>query len=174
MLGRSVSFSLIRALLRAGSAFVIPKIKSKTLRQGLRSVIQFSGQRGYLNVPHYWASYLHDGRGRVNPRYKRALVWYKDPSQDPRIAGGRPVTRRQAMTRRLSSAQFKRDYKAGKLVVRNNAGPTRSVKANPFFTVGMRGFKEVADNVVMTQLPDLLVKEMRRRGIYRVKVRDSL
>ena len=172
MLGQSISFSLMRALLQAGRAFVTPKIRSKTLRNSLRTVVDFSGNRGRLNIPYYWARYYHDGRGPVYPVYKKWLVWFKDPRKDPRLAQGYPMTRTQAMSRRLrmSPAVFSALRQSGDIIVVKRSGPA---KANPFFTEGMRGFKTVADQVVRRQFKELLITEMKRRGIYRLKIVDS-
>lgn len=93
--------------------------QSKTLRAAIRVVPQEDGF--VLNVPHYWAVFYHDGRGPVVAAPGKKLVYYKNPADDPRIAGGYPV--RLSQVRRLSKAEFYRDLRAGKLVVVDSVGP---------------------------------------------------
>ncbi len=92
---------------------------SRTLRQALRVIRSEDGF--VLNVPHYWAQFFHDGRGPVNARPGHKIVFYKNPGDDPRIAGGYPV--RLADVRKLTRAEFYRDLKAGKLIVSDRVGP---------------------------------------------------
>ncbi len=92
---------------------------SRTLRQALRVLKTEDGF--VLNVPHYWAQFFHDGRGVVNARPGHKLVYYKNPAEDPRIAGGYPV--RLSDVRKLTRTEFYRDLRAGKLIVAERVGP---------------------------------------------------
>jgi hypothetical protein len=92
---------------------------SRTLRQALRVIRTDEGFT--LNVPHYWAQWFHDGRGVVTARPGHKLVFYKNPAEDPRIAGGYPV--RLSDVRKLSREEFYRDLRAGKLIVAERVGP---------------------------------------------------
>lgn len=125
------------------------RIKSQTLKEALAFEIQ-SSERAVVFVPHYWAIYHHDGRGVVPRRALppgRYLVWYKDPSQDPRIAGGHPE--RASDIRRLSRAEFQRDLLAGKLVVTKRSGPAAG---NPFFSEGLAGLDELVARRVTNEV----------------------
>lgn len=94
--------------------------ESKTLRQALR--VERTEDGFVLSVPHYWAAFYHNGRGTVNARPGHKLVYYKNPAEDPRIAGGYPV--RLSDVRKLTRSEFYRDLKAGKLVVTERVGPS--------------------------------------------------
>ena len=92
---------------------------SRTLRAALRVIRTDDGF--VLNVPHYWAQFFHDGRGVVNARPGHKLVFYKNPAEDPRLAGGYPV--RLSDVRKLTRDEFYRDLRAGKLIVAERVGP---------------------------------------------------
>lgn len=92
---------------------------SRTLRQALK--VERTPTGFTLVVPHYWAQFFHDGRGPVNARPGHKLVFYKNPADDPRISGGYPV--RLSDVRRLTKAEFYRDWRAGKLIVADRVGP---------------------------------------------------
>ena len=94
--------------------------ESRTLRQALK--IERTDTGFVLSVPHYWAAFFHDGRGTVNARPGHKLVFYKNPAEDPRIAGGYPV--RLSDVRKLTRAEFYRDLRAGKLIVTERVGPS--------------------------------------------------
>lgn len=64
---------------------------SATLRAAMELVVDASTGTGTINIPHYWAVYLHDGRGPVRPVTARKIVFFADPKDDPRLAGGYPV-----------------------------------------------------------------------------------
>lgn len=92
-----------------------------------------------VEVPFYWAVYYHDGRGPVRARPGHKIVYFKDPNDDPRINGAaRNYPVRAAQIRRLSKKQFYRFLKSGKLVAVDKVG---SAEAHPFFTEGLRNFK---------------------------------
>lgn len=65
-------------------------IGSRTLRDAMRLVVDVNEGRAELYVPHYWALYYHDGRGAVRPITASKLVFFADPKDDPRLAGGYP------------------------------------------------------------------------------------
>lgn len=66
-------------------------IGSKTLREAIRLIVDANEGRAVLFIPHYWAEYYHDGRAGFGPVTARVLVFYNDPHDDPRLAGGYPV-----------------------------------------------------------------------------------
>ena len=105
--------------------------------------------------PFYWSRWYHDGRGRISLKGKKGfLVYYKDPSQDPRISAGYPLQQRNR--RRLTKAQFYRDKAAGKLVVKKEVGPFEGV---PFFRTGTVGLSER----VRPEIKKMLDAEVRKR-----------
>lgn len=96
---------LLRAFLTLGKARASAVIPSKQLEAALEA-IELSNSKGVLHVPHYWAAYVHDGRPPVTPQTATFLVWFKNPSDDPRYLGGQyPVYRSDI--KRLTPDQFK-------------------------------------------------------------------
>ena len=119
------SDQLARSLAEDARLRVQKFIRSRTLRQAL-VVVEDTDGTFRLHVPHYWAIYYHDGRGPVVAAKGHWLVYFKQPSQDPRIAGGRPERTNQI--RRLTKAQFLSALKAGQIVVTKKV---RRTKGNP-------------------------------------------
>lgn len=136
-------------------------IPSEQLRAGLITIEEAKG-KGKLHVPHYWALYIHDGRG-PSPGAgggDKILVWFKDPKNDPRYPGGvYPV--RLSQVKRLTKAQFRKwsrinraiigrykqqsgkriltasDYRAMDLpmiIAKSSPGDRSGVKSVPFFS----------------------------------------
>lgn len=110
---------------------------SESLRRALR-VSSLGKGKASVSVPHYWAPFYHDGRGRA-PRTNRTgkfMVWFKDPGDDPRWGPNLPVFRSEV--RRLT----KEEFQAG-LEENRRRGPgnpfmivakfSPAAKANPFF-----------------------------------------
>jgi hypothetical protein len=87
---------------------------SKMLADSLDYFVEMDVGQTYVEVPHYWALYLHDGRNPFEPRRSRKsdgkkiqfLVWFADPKDDPRLAGGYPV--RADDIKQLSQEDFAR------------------------------------------------------------------
>ena len=145
------------AIARAGRARVRPKIRdgvgsgfgSRQLSNNveIRATPILAGvATRKLYIDHYWALYVHDGRGPI-PASKRKkaggfFVWYKDRRQDPRLAGSGGYPRRATQVGRLSKAEFIRDKKAGKLIFAREV--RAGVPPSPFFSNdpggGMSGF----------------------------------
>lgn len=64
---------------------------SETLQRDMRAVIDSieSGVAlGRVNVPYYWALYVHDGRPAVLARPGQYLCFFPNKSDDPRTSGG--------------------------------------------------------------------------------------
>lgn len=72
---------------------------SQALADGMEERV--FGEFGELHIPHYWAVYVHDGYNGFGPRYKKFLVWFANPEDDPRLAGGPAV--------RYTDTKFLRD-----------------------------------------------------------------
>lgn len=108
---------------------------SKTLQSAV-NYYQLPGElRVNVQVPHYWAIYLNDGRGVVRPVDARVLVWFQNPKDDPRTDFGRRYPVRYRKRRRLSQADYyrgleenRRRYEAGLepfMIVRSLDGSER-------------------------------------------------
>ncbi len=148
-------------LVRRAMRLVRPKIPSATLRSMLQGLVV--NGRGILFLPHYWAVYVHDGRGVVTPKRAKWLVWFPEIQNDPRVAGGADYPVRVNQIRRLTRAQWlaglaenRRRRAAGLepyMVVSKRSGPARGV---PFFEM-LRLEPEAAD-IVEPELDRLMAR----------------
>lgn len=97
----------LRILRRIGEEAVI-RIKSKVTSQTLRESFKVRKLPGKetiaVSTPYYWARYYFEGRGPVYPREKTWLVWFQNPRDDPRNAGGYP--KQKGDRRRLTAEEF--------------------------------------------------------------------
>lgn len=75
--------------------------------------------------PFYWARFYYLGRGAVRPREARFLVWFRDPSDDPRLRPSPP--RRIDQVRRLTAEQFRDALAAKQIIVARRSGPWRGI-----------------------------------------------
>ena len=99
---------------------------SDTLRSAVNFFVppeQNRRHRVNIQIPHYWALYLNDGRGVVRPQDAKVLVWFQDPTDDPRTGNGRRFPVRARNRKKLS----KEAYYAGlrENVRREHAGRSR-------------------------------------------------
>ena len=144
----------VKAIAVAGRIYVRPKVRSGVgrgfgsrhlaknleIRSGTGGNIAKDEVASRIYLPHYWAIYVHDGRG---PIFKEHLmIWYKDRRQDPRLrtTGGYPKRKRQVA--KFRKGELARDIKAGKIGgMAHSVGP---VAPSKFFSnrSGMRGFKK--------------------------------
>jgi hypothetical protein len=151
--GSLVIEKVLRQLGNAELRRVKGMIGSKTLRAAITLIIDESKQRADLFIPHYWAIWYHDGRGRVSPVNARKLVFFDDPNDDPRIQGGRPVT--ESQVRRLTKEQYREGLRrnqeraaAGRrpfMYVVDSVGPAAP---RPFFKKLEQGAADRADVIV--------------------------
>lgn len=134
-----------------GVRFIRPLIPSQTLQKSLTYDIEIKKTvfRLTFSVPQYWAIFVHDGRPAIASQ--GIMLYYRNPSDDPRLAGGRPTNKSDVR----SLAEFPGEYEEGLeinkqmfedfpgggrqqfMVMTNFVGP---VGPRPFFTVGLRGF----------------------------------
>lgn len=158
----------------AALRFVRPAIRSATLRDAVRWE-RLTDRVGRLFIPHYWAIYQHDGRGRVRPRSAVWLVWFVDPADDPRLSGGYPVklsdvrrlTRDEFMEGLARNREMRADNPSGGdqqfMRIREVSAPTSPGASYPFFEKGMQNFpsvaKQIIDNFMMARLGEIAVNE---------------
>ncbi len=194
--------ALAKELAREGEIKAKAKIRSTQLRQGLYVQEEYSNRdsaRYSLVVPHYWAAYVHDGRGPVRPGSATLLVWFRNPNNDPRLNGGRSPVRLSG-ARKLSQGQFKQwsdvnrniiqrykkatgktvltstDYESMKLpmiVTRYSPGTYRPSKVYPFFSNepggGMEGFLAQASATAKRGASTYVKDRLQRAGLLNAK-----
>ena len=140
---------LLRDFLIRGQRRAKPAIPSRTLRRALtRTVLRGTGV-GFLEIPHFWALYVHDGR--LAPQFPsgRYFIWWRDPNQDPRLIGGKTPERASEL-RQLTFDEFDRAWEIfNEAIANGEQSPVvitkqikKSTQPNRFFDnrEGMRGF----------------------------------
>lgn len=179
MAARTIEEFYERLLRRIGERArdrVLPVIPSETLRNSLQLDVSANlvEPRAVLFLPHYWAIYLHDGRGPVAPVTKRWLVWFQNPADDPRTAGGRNYPVRAADARRLTPAEWEAGLEENRerrarglepyMIVTKHAGPVEFPKSYKFFEDGMEGFGDQVGDVALAELQAYLDGMLPRFG----------
>lgn len=177
-----------RRISEAAKRMAKPRIaeSSKTLSRALEIVrlpTRGRSERAVLQVPHYWAEFVHNGRRPF--RKRRFMVWWRDPRRDPRLRNGKyPRTRDQL--RRLTPQEFVAAKEERDRWIKSGGSPETSpviitknirkaTKENPFFSheaggglvnlasVGERIMESEMDNHVSEVMGDLMnVKETIR------------
>lgn len=144
--------SLTDRISRLAIARARPQIPSRTLRRALVS-IRVTDTQVKMNITHYWAVFVHEGRGEARARSGQFLAWYRNPREDPRLTpfgGQTPPRASQLLGLRqvISAQQFREDVNAGKVVFAERTGPVAGV---PFFSNdaggGMHGFVDQANRL---------------------------
>lgn len=136
-------------------------IGSKTLREAIRLIVDSNEGRAELYIPHYWAVYYHDGRRGFGPILASKLVFFADPRDDPRLAGGYPE--RDFDIRTLTREEYEAGLeenaarrKAGQppfMLVVDSVGPAA---AHPFFDQLASNAANRADLPVRRALDDAI------------------
>ncbi len=144
-----------------------PQVPYSTLRKALNLFLLPDNQTARVQIPHYWALYVHDGRPPFNMPAGRYMVWFTNPADDPRLRG-RPTPVRASDLRHLTKEQFLEGLQANHLARLAGAEPfmvvtnriRKGTPAIPFFsnTGGMAGFvneaNAIAGALVQRQLTD--------------------
>ena len=173
----------------------LSKIRSGELRRGLY-VRRDSPTKTALVVPHFWATYVHDGRGPVYPRNSSLLICFRNRKNDPRLINGH-TPQRLSQTRRLSKTEFKYwsgvnrriikeyrrrtgkriltgfDYEAMKLpmIVAKQSPRSGSFIPGQFFFAnepggGMHGFKTQVGLEAKTDTSDYVRARLQKAGFW--------
>lgn len=101
-------------------------IPSKTLVTALK-IRRRASNEVTLSVPHYWAVYLHDGRGNVTPKQGSYLAWFINPADDPRLvsgAGPERLTQVRYLREVWTREQLVSALRSGRLVFAREASST--------------------------------------------------
>lgn len=151
--------SKIREELQALGKKLLEKVKpfvpSETIADSLQSRVtkQPDGHTILLFSPYYWAGILHEGRGPIIAQPGRYLVYFREPSDDPRLQPWKTYPKKKTDIRRLTTEEFyyglsinKEMYRANKnggpmqfMVVTPDVGPAIGV---PFFFLGLKDLQE--------------------------------
>ena len=173
----------------------LSKIRSGSLRRGLY-VHRYSPTKSAIVVPHFWATYVHDGREAVRPKNFSLLIWFRDRKNDPRLINGH-TPQRLAHTKKLSTREFKHwsgvnrriineyrrstgkriltgsDYEAMKLpmIVAKQSPRSGSFVPGQFFFAnepsgGMHGFKRQVGLEAKTDTSDYVRARLQKAGLW--------
>ena len=169
-----IATKIMRLISRAALSHARAAIPSKTLRRAARIVDKSKGQTGPVRnsaifIPHYWAVMVHDGHKAIGFSDRRMMIWFRNPSQDPRFPGkNQPVRYRERLT--LTKSEFKywqqrnakiKDPRKRPMIV---SYKKKAVAASPFFLNepggGMAGLRAEVDplirEMVRKELGDLI------------------
>jgi hypothetical protein len=177
-----VTVKEMEEIMRAAYEQAYPNVlaASSTLARALRIDILPGGQ-GRLNIPHYWARFVHDGRGApFGPQTGRFMIWWRDYREDPRLRG-RQTPERVRDLRRLTTAEVKAARKRNKAHLREGGDPSQMpivfteeintpTEGKFFFdnTKGMRGVEGKVQTIIKTQVrirTESIWKSSRLRGL---------
>jgi hypothetical protein len=172
---------LLGKLAEAAKNYALPKIPSQTLRGSIFTQVD-SRTTAFVEIPEYWAAYLHDGRGAFGPSVAKVLVYFGNPKNDPRLVNG-VSPQRLSQVRPLSIGQFKfwlnRNRQARAvgalppMIIRKRVGPMRG---SFFFDndKGMSGFSQEADLVAGPVADAFVASKLRGVGSRRDSVVTGL
>lgn len=113
-----------------------PRVPSKTLQRAMsvemgKDVPDLLPSQAALVIPHYWAVYLHDGRGPVWPDRARYIVFFRRIEDDPRVDGGKNYPVRASDIRKLSSSEYNYGLLRNRLAAQQGLPPYMYVLRNP-------------------------------------------
>ena len=192
---------LARKLAHMGETKAKARVRSKQLRRGMYIRENTEDPRKQaIVIPHFWATYIHDGRGCVTPQNSPILIWFRDRKKDPRLFNGN-TPESLSQTRTMTRAQFKywtginrgiiRAYKGrtGKkvltqaeleslklpMIVATKSPRSGSFVPGQFFFAnepggGMHGFKDEADAEVDRTIGVHVRATLKQAGIFGVKI----
>lgn len=158
-----------------------PLIPSSTLRDALLiDETALDSNTISLFIPHYWALYVHDGRGApFGPIKGRYLIWWRNPAEDPRFPG-RQTPERHKSIRKLTRGEFKKAFKIFRDAMKaGTVSPVvivkqvrKETKGSFFFDnrQGMAGFAELARRIVRRRMSDHVARLVGST----MKVRETL
>jgi len=140
-------------------------IGSRTLKAAVELIVDENAMRADLFIPHFWAIWYHDGRGRVSPKNARKLVFFDNPENDPRTRGASPRNRGQV--RRLTRAEYEEGlrinqqrFEAGLRPFMFVVDSVRKSRPRPFFKQLEQGAAERADPIVLRVFERELLREI--------------
>jgi len=152
---------IIRRILNEARRRARAAAPSKTIKRAMQLKID-SDIQGRIHIPQYWAVWYHDGRGPIRAK-GRKLVFFANPKDDPRLAGGHPVTRGSVkhLTEKQYTAGLKRnkELKGTGLVHMFVVDFVQGAQGFHFFDRAMVGIVPIIDQIIKEEV-DRVVKEI--------------
>lgn len=151
-----------------------PQIPSRTLRRALEVRINPTDLRAILHIPHYWAVYVHDGHGPIEPVARQWLAFFPDKTKDPRtdFAQNYPVRVTDIVS--LHDAMTDEEFKEAKRerdLVFSKRSPAR--EGTPFFEDGLAGSASIVTPLVRDEMRALMEASAPRKekGVAKLRIR---
>jgi hypothetical protein len=150
---------VLRRMGEVAFSYVHPLIPSATLQDELQWTLLKGREEGVaLVLKSYWAIFLHDGRGPVLPKRARFIVFWRNPRQDPRNAGGFPV-RRSEITR-LTKQEFQAGLMQNRAARAQGLPPPMIVMRTKDFRVVPTGPAEGKHFFEVPELPGIIIDKL--------------
>lgn len=165
---KAESVRMRRAFLRRLARVALARVRaslvgiSRTLRKSARVLgPDETGDEAVVDIPEYWAVFVHGGRRAFTHPTGGLLLWFENPRDDPRTQGTKryPVTKDQVRSMRDFPEAYKRGLEenarrrraAGPgnpwkpfMVLRRSTGP---VAPRPFMRNATVGISTEADKI---------------------------
>ncbi len=160
----------VKNLAREAIRHIQPHVPSTTIRDTLKFRIEktTSGIRLIIFSPYYWAGIIHQGYGTVHADFDRWLVYFRNPSDDPRLQPWKTYPKTLADVKHLTKEQFYEGMAINRELAKNGGGKfqymvvTKSVPGRegvPFMLLGVLDFvpemhrrfsRKIFENIVET------------------------
>lgn len=154
MVSRSKQLELMTRLARAvrdSIAAHTPEGPFGRLAQSFRFLVTSKSARIYST--YYWTRFVNDGRKAINLTDGRVMMYFKDPTKDPRIQDDYPRTR--SGRRKLTKLELREAKKLDEIIVTRSVGPVAPTK---FIEQGVRDARQN----VPRELRALVIGETRK------------
>lgn len=147
---------------RTAKAYLLANNGSRTLAASMKAEVRGVGFARVL-VPHYWALYVHDGRGPVEMPAGRFMVFFPDTQNDPRTDFGSRFPVRLSDIEHLSRQQFIEGLEQNRerrefggqpfMIVTRSVGPIPGV---PFFREGLANLDVLAGKIAQERFRNFM------------------
>lgn len=149
---------------RSNIQAAIPKQRFGRLQRSIRVVVD--GDDVKIYSLYFWARFVNDGRRKVTARAGGPpLIFFKDPTKDPRIKLRYPRTKDDVKP--LNKGQYKYHKKRGNLIITREVGPSTGIR---FMQKGLQtARKQIPEEIRKRILTD--VRQNIRRATDSIIVR---
>ena len=115
-----------------------PERNISPLKKGMKIIIE-SPKVARIYIPHYWAVYVHDGYRPFKPAQASVLIWFRRPTEDPRLTDG-AMPERWSQVKHLTKEQFLDILERNKIADKNGQLPVAYIAPMLPGKIGTRFF----------------------------------
>ena len=146
-----------------GVDFVKSRTRYKIVRDSVYYEIKKTSNTGYsiqFDVPYFFAIYLERGRSAIRATESRALVFFVNPRDDPRINPSYPTKR----PRRLTRSQYEKGIRINRFMKKNNpdGGEQQYMRVVPWFHSKEQYVAGYEGEFVFEDLAKFISEEIKR------------